>query len=377
MPTRTEMSRGPGCHLNAPMHRVKAASIRGLTGHSRLLGRPAVDILSNVMRATLAARLIWPFLVEPQVAPLACKILAKSGLRPEDLDVPGARVDHDLLVDLVELAVRVTGNERLGLLGATLLGTGMFQILDHISRASATVLEGLQMVARYNRILHDGFRFEVELQEDYWAVRLGVEAGLRFPPALAEFCMANLYLGAYRMGLPAGQSKVFFAHPEPNDVRPFAEVFRVPVYFGATENYALLSVDSVQRRLPYGDPVLRTLLEGHAEEMLARISNTSQCAALTRRLLAGLLHSGEPSLSRVAHELHLSPRTLRRRLMNEGTTFQRVLDDLRKDLALSHLQRRSLAIDEVAFLLGFSEASAFRRAFKRWTGQSLVDYKRS
>jgi AraC-like DNA-binding protein len=328
------------------------------------------------MRATVAARLVRPFLSDDALSAPVREVLAKFGLSPPDLDVPDARVDHELMVELVELAVHVTGNEQLGLYGAMTLGTSMFHILDYVARASGTVFEALQALARYNKLLHDGFRLRIEPQGPNWIVTLGLEAGLRFPPALTEFCMASLFLSAYRMGLPTVEARVFFTHPEPRDLSAYADVFRVPVHFSAPDNYVILPGASLQMRLPEADPVLLTLLEGHAEGLIERLHQATPWTALTRRLLTDRLRRGDPNLNVVARELRLSSRTLRRRLMAEGTTFQRILDDLRRELALSYLEQPHLAVEEVAFLLGFSEASAFRRAFQRWTGSRLADHRR-
>jgi AraC-like DNA-binding protein len=94
-----------------------------------------------------------------------------------------------------------------------------------------------------------------------------------------------------------------------------------------------------------------------------------------RRLALTELPGGHPTLHRMARLLHTSPRTLRRRLEQDGTTYHALLDELRRDLALSYLQEETMEVEQVAFLLGFSDASALRRAFRRWTGRSLAEHR--
>ncbi|HMJ10726.1 MAG TPA: AraC family transcriptional regulator [Polyangiaceae bacterium] len=325
------------------------------------------------MSSTAAARLIRPFFADSRTCSAARELLARSGIDETALDASGARVDHDLLVDLVELAVQVTGDERLGLHGAMHLGTGIFQVLDYLGRASPTIADALRTLARYQTLLHDGFRFDVQARGREWLVTVDVEPGLRFPVALAEFCMASLFLAAYRMGLPPVQSRVFFKHAAPEDTREYLEVFRAPVRFEAEANYAILPAASVEMRLPEADPVLRVILEGHADRQLEHLPRTSSWSERTRALVAEELRAGHPSLIRISQRLGVSPRTLRRRLIDEGTSFLRVTDDLRRDLALSYLEQGRGSVEELALFLGFSEASALRRAFKRWTGRSLTD----
>ena len=109
--------------------------------------------------------------------------------------------------------------------------------------------------------------------------------------------------------------------------------------------------------------------------MLQKLPKGEALTDAVRRLLVGELCDGEPSLEQIAPRLHMSPRTLHRRLEEEGTSFRQVLAEVRRELAARHLSERRLAIGEIAFLLGFSEPSAFHRAFKRWTGHAPLAYR--
>ncbi|HEY7817075.1 MAG TPA: helix-turn-helix domain-containing protein, partial [Vicinamibacteria bacterium] len=118
-----------------------------------------------------------------------------------------------------------------------------------------------------------------------------------------------------------------------------------------------------------------------AESSTGPTSSISRASATTterlRRLLTEELCGGRPTLEHLAARLHMSPRTLHRRLDDEGTTFRRIVTDVRRETAERHLREPVLAIGEIAFLLGFSEASAFHRAFKRWTGRRPLEYRRA
>ena len=104
-------------------------------------------------------------------------------------------------------------------------------------------------------------------------------------------------------------------------------------------------------------------------------SGAGTTTARLRRLVAEELCGGRPTLEHLATRLHMSGRTLHRRLGEEGTTFRRVVADVRRELAERHLREQRLAIGEIGFLLGFSEASVFHRAFKRWTGWRPLAYR--
>lgn len=109
--------------------------------------------------------------------------------------------------------------------------------------------------------------------------------------------------------------------------------------------------------------------------MLQRLPKGEAATDAVRRCLAGELCNGQPTLEQIAPRLHMNPRTLHRRLDDEGTNCRRVLKDVRRELASRHLAERQLAISEIAFLLGFSEPSAFHRAFKRWTGHAPLAFR--
>lgn len=329
------------------------------------------------MRASVSARLIGPLLAPSVLGPsFAAMARDELGLKADELDMPDARVDHEVAVRLVELAVQCSGNERFGLHSAAAIDLGFFHVLDYMVRSSRTVREAMERVFRYQRLFHDGLRFRLAEQDGAEVLTIGVQSGLRFRLALAEFCMGCLFVIGYRMGLPATAKAVCFAYPKPNQVRDYERVFRVPVYFEASETHAVFPIGVLDTPLPHADTVLNDLLQRHADRLLARLPQQQLLAEQVRALVARELRGGNPNLQEIAKHLHLSPRTLRRRLAEDGITFHALLDDMRRELALSYLAEPGIALEDAAFFLGYSEASAFRRAFRRWTGHSVAEHRR-
>jgi AraC-like DNA-binding protein len=141
-----------------------------------------------------------------------------------------------------------------------------------------------------------------------------------------------------------------------------------------------LPLSLVDRALPQADPALYRVIERHAEALLAaRPAPQDTTSERVQRVLIEALNanSSDVSLTAVAAELRLSERSLQRRLAGEGTSFDALLERLRLDLALRYLGDQSIAIAEVAYLLGYSEPSAFHRAFKRWTGRTPSAVRRA
>jgi DNA-binding LytR/AlgR family response regulator len=131
---------------------------------------------------------------------------------------------------------------------------------------------------------------------------------------------------------------------------------------------------AVQRVLAQASRIAASAPDGSATRTPSVFESTTQ---RLQRLLEEELRGGKPTLEHLAARLHMSPRTLHRRLGEEGSGFRRVLAQLRRELAARHLRDVRLPLGEIAFLLGFSEASAFHRAFRRWTGWPPLAYRRA
>jgi len=114
------------------------------------------------------------------------------------------------------------------------------------------------------------------------------------------------------------------------------------------------------------DPILRQMLEGHANALLARLPARSGVAADAQRTLTSRVAGGDTRIDSIARHIAMSARTLQRKLAEEGTSFQKLLDDARREAAGTYLRESALAIGEIAYLLGYSEPAPFHRAFKRW-----------
>jgi AraC-like DNA-binding protein len=181
------------------------------------------------------------------------------------------------------------------------------------------------------------------------------------------------------LGLPksaplAREAHYQCARPESGPDR--ASVLGCPVTFGAPETRLLLHRAPIERPLPRHDPALFAYLERHTRSILARIPAAGRAADQVRRLITEELRNGEPSQADISRRLAMSERTLQRRLRDENTTFAEILDSARAELSQLYLREGNIAAYEVAFLLGYSEPSAFHRAFRRWTGQTPQEFRK-
>ncbi|MCB9598352.1 MAG: AraC family transcriptional regulator [Sandaracinaceae bacterium] len=163
---------------------------------------------------------------------------------------------------------------------------------------------------------------------------------------------------------------VWLEHGAPADDAEHRELLGCPVRFSMPTNAVVVDAALLARPTRSPDPALLPILERHASRILEERARASSLAEQVRAAVAERLRDGLPSAEDIARPLGLSAATLRRRLEEEGTTFRAELDAARHGLALAYLDDPSLTISEVAFLLGYSDGTAFHRAFKRWTGET-------
>jgi len=153
--------------------------------------------------------------------------------------------------------------------------------------------------------------------------------------------------------------------------------FGLPVTFGFTHNQLRLDKASLSLRNPeYCPGAWQQLLE-LCEAALEQRTRTLSLRERVAQMLAQMLKGQEPNLQQIAQRLHLPPWTLRRRLLEEGSSYRNILNETRRDLAMSYIRDTELAFGEVAWLLGFASPEAFQRAFKRWSGQTPGEFRRT
>src|SRR5262249_18275873 len=150
---------------------------------------------------------------------------------------------------------------------------------------------------------------------------------------------------------------------------------RVSLFSGSAPNFFVMAFAFGGAKLPAADERLYEIMRRYLEQILEEMPPEHEVLASVRRAVAESMREGRPSLTRVAKKMAMSPRTLQRQLKEQGMDFKQLVADTRRLFALSYLGNRSQTLTEIAFLLGYSEVSAFNRAFKRWTGSTPLAYR--
>ena len=168
--------------------------------------------------------------------------------------------------------------------------------------------------------------------------------------------------------------EVHFRHTGPADVSEHERLFGIRPHFGTENNGLRIASSQLDRRSVHANEEIARAHQAFADEYLSSLD----AAATTRRLrelLVSVVEKGPLDLQDAARQLHISSRTLQRRLADEDTSYREVVDELRRDIAFDQLRRTDAPIQEVAYLTGFSALSPFYRAFRRWTGGTPAEYR--
>lgn len=302
------------------------------------------------------------------------RLLAQAGLDAAGLQDLDQRVPWERLCALVHAAKALSGDPALGLRFGQRVDCADYSVVAMMSRACATVGEAIAQRNRYGRLLGEfsdepGDALALEpCGSQVWLV--ATRRAAHSLPEIVEAFFSRVAWGMRQMGAMALLKAAHFRHAAPPYLAEYQRVFSVPLEFGSERNALLLEVAWLQWPIAQVPGYVFGILSRHADALLQGLEGSRSQRSQVERLLLPLLHTGEVGAARVAARLGISRQTLFRRLQAEGTSFARTLDQLRHRLALDYLDSRKVSVHETAYLLGFSDPTAFSRAFKRWTGRS-------
>lgn len=300
-------------------------------------------------------------------------LLAAARLSPATLAEEDARIPFARYAALYEAAEGLLGDPAFALrLGECL--EGMDLLVCHVGSGSATLGGALEIINRYGRLAIDvetiggDDPFQIEHSaEGIWLIDASIYPG--DAPQLTETSFARLVAGTRQLSERRFVRSVHLRRTEPSFLDEYERVFRAPLMFGQQRNAMLMDPDWFSLPLPATSRYADTVLEAHAEQLLAELNPAGNGRRSASELVADRISSGARTMAAVAQDLGMSRATLYRALRAEGTTFDRIAERVRRDLAM-RLLRDGRTIAETADHLGFSDRSAFSRAFKRWTGAS-------
>jgi AraC-like DNA-binding protein len=317
------------------------------------------------------------------LVPFVFSYLRMSGHDPDPLArkflPPGAQVVEgpttisvSAFRNLLETAAKQVGDPLFGLHLAAALPRGAYGLLEFALRSAPTARAALEQLVRYGALINPAARFWLEPTETEVALHHRLPED---PKGVGRhgnlFTVARLYaIGKEMVGDRLKPGRVWFAHTEKSCPPEVVEFFGTDrIEFGRSSNGLTFDIPTLEAPLPGADPALNVMLREHANRMLGDV-DPEGIHERTRKAITALLPHGEVSLGAVAKKLHLSERTLQRRLTEDGVPFGSLVTEIRGESARRYLLEDELPVAEVALRVGYQDAAAFIRAFKRWTGQT-------
>lgn len=317
--------------------------------------------------------------ISPSVVAALLRALQESGAPIEPFAAllrDTTRPPLDRAFELFERAPALSGDPDFGVHLGERAVIGDFEVLDHTTRTSGTVAEALRRVCRYYPLLVERIEMKLEVIGDLARIVHRAPAPIVSPRAAIDMLFSAIVTRSRIFtGREVPLVAVRLSYPAPEKTAELERFYGLVPSFSQPADELVFDRAFLDVPLLTADEGVSAALEGYASELVARLGAGSSIAAKVRREIIERLSAGEPDLAPIAKKLALSPRTLQRRLRDEGARFQDLVDDARKDLATTYLADRNLGIQEIAYLLGYSEGSAFHRVFRKWTGQSPADYR--
>ena len=299
-------------------------------------------------------------------------LLERVGLTVEDIEDESVPLSVAEQIDCLNLLADALNDRLLGFHLARDMDLRRTGFLYYVATSSEILGDALQRVARYSVMFNEGVRLQTRIGE---AFRIGFEyAGVSRQSDRHQ-------IEAWTTAIVQCCRKITDRRLEPIAVRivhqriaesaALDSYFGCIVEFGADKDEVSFAAETAKAPIVYADRFLNRLLIGYCEDVLARRKARSGARrADVENAIAALLPHGTARFEQIAQRLRIRPRTLRRNLSAEGVTFAGILDDLRFALAKRYLAEQHLTITRIAWLLGYTEVSAFSHAFRRWTGRT-------
>jgi AraC-like DNA-binding protein len=334
------------------------------------LAAPDVSVLSVSSRAMLDAC--------ARLGIDTDQILRAARLSRATVEDPDVRIPIEHVEAVWQKAYELSNDPYLALHAIEVLPFGAYRVIDFLALSAPTVGDALAKVSDYFPIIHDVVRLQYAVgNREVTFAAVAPSRPSTITRAYAEYVLAAVFL---RTRIATNQrfrlQRVEFSHTRPPDIREHERIFECPVRFGAEACRMVIARDVWDMPRTGGNPDLFSVLETHARMLLNQRPAPAGIVARVHEAIEAELRGGDPKLESIASRLALSPRTLQRRLRNHGVLFNALLDATRFRVAKSYLAEADVAGCEVAYLLGFSEQSAFNRAFKRWSGLTVTEYRR-
>ncbi|NCF17239.1 MAG: helix-turn-helix domain-containing protein [Haliea sp.] len=306
----------------------------------------------------------------------ALDVMEDIGIDAAKAANPDWRVTHTAFNSLMGRCVEVTGDEAFGLLAAEQLQPQVLHGLGLAWLASDTVYDGLRRLVRFGKLVSTTLDLHLREENDLVHIDLGRNVEMdNFAYANRDYAVGMVIrMSQMTLGEFLAPVKIDIERPTPEDPERWEYMLSSRVAFETDSTCITWSRADIMEPLATGDPALARVNDEQTQAYLDSFLIQTTSREVVDKIVEKL-PDGPPNQQQIAEALHVSNRTLQRKLKEEGTSFMDLLQDTRLQLARKYLRQPNRSVVETSYLLGFSEPSTFSRAFKRWTGMAPAEFR--
>jgi AraC-like DNA-binding protein len=295
---------------------------------------------------------------------------------PDSVKSPDARIPIETYLHIQDSAAEYTNDPYFGLHMGEFAEAGSWSILGYMMMNCKTLGEAFEKSGRYSRIIGNLIEGGVRIKFNKIRVILDTPP---HAPKMSRHCFESTISSSVRMmrtltGVDLSPLEVTFIYSQPESTTEYERIFRCPVLFGQKENSFTIPMSMVNIPIRMANPELLDYFERYAQQFLAEMDRKDETTQAVTRIILAHLDDESLSILKVAKEMAMSVRTLQNRLADEDVVFSDLLKEIRERLAKRYLQE-NYSVEQITYLLGFSEPSTFRKAFKKWMGVTPREYR--
>ena len=304
------------------------------------------------------------------------RFLHSVGIDPASVKSPDARIPIETYLLIQDEAAEYVHDPYLGLHMGEFAEAGSWSILGYMMMNCKNLAEAAEKSGRYQRII--GNLIEARSQFRFNKMK-AIFFTPPHAPKMSRHCFEAAFSSSVRMmrtltGVKLSPLEVTFIYPEPESTAEYERIFCCPVLFGQKENSMTMDMRLGNTPVRMANPGLLEYFEKYARDFLAEMNRKDEHTRTVTRIILAHLDDENLSIDKVAREMSVSIRTLQNYLQAEGVVFSDLLKDIRERLAKKYLHE-DYSVEQITYLLGFSEPSVFRKAFKKWAGGTPREFR--
>jgi len=305
------------------------------------------------------------------------EIIQKCDFDPSDIDPSDFEISLTSLIKLWEFAEQVTKDPSIGINLRRQYGSGFFHFVNYIGLNSQNLFETLQNYNRYGKLFCSAFNYDLNTEGDNFKLSFSISSSLHQNHWIPEY---HLSLPVYLVSMldinGPKPVEVRFKHRCPTSIEAYQTFFQAPVLFEQEENASVFTKESLDFKTNKSNPHLLKILKQQAEAALVQLAGSDDLNRKVEDIIIKNLPTGQLDIEMAADYLHMHRTTLHRKLKENGTSFNLLLTHIRQNLAKYYL-RQNMNIEQIAYLLGYSNRSGFQYAFKSWFKYTPGEFRRS